>query len=99
MNLIVENLANVNLGKDLPLLARYGRVAIVGNRGTVEINPRDLMTREAEVFGVFLGFASERESQLAADAVDKGIEDGSIKPAIDRVYPLDQAPQAHDCKP
>jgi hypothetical protein len=45
-------LANVNLGADLPILAHGGVVAVIGSRGTVEINPRDLMLREAAVVGV-----------------------------------------------
>ena len=52
VDVIVEMLANVNLGADLPLLAHGGVVAIVGSRGNVEINPRDLMLREASVIGV-----------------------------------------------
>ncbi|HYB74326.1 MAG TPA: NADPH:quinone reductase, partial [Candidatus Sulfotelmatobacter sp.] len=47
VDVILENLANVNLGKDLPLLAKKGRVVVVGSRGTVEINPRDAMMRDA----------------------------------------------------
>ena len=41
MNVILEMLSNVNLGKDLTILALGGRVAVIGSRGPVEINPRD----------------------------------------------------------
>ncbi len=60
VDLIVEMLANENLGKDLKMLRAGGRVAIVGSRGEVMVNPRDLMSREASVFGVFLFKASQR---------------------------------------
>ena len=33
-DVIIEMLANVNLGRDLPILAPRGRVVVVGNRGT-----------------------------------------------------------------
>lgn len=33
-------LANKNLGADLTILSKNGRVGVVGNRGQVEINPR-----------------------------------------------------------
>src|ERR1700677_3478928 len=49
VNIIIEMLANINLGNDLTYLAKHGRVVVVGNRGTVEINPRDLMSREAAI--------------------------------------------------
>jgi NADPH2:quinone reductase len=37
VDVIIEMIANVNLDKDLGLLARNGRVVVVGNRGRVEI--------------------------------------------------------------
>jgi NADPH2:quinone reductase len=43
VDVIVELLANVNLGKDLTILAKGGRVAIIGSRGRVELDPRDTM--------------------------------------------------------
>lgn len=45
IDVIIEMLANVNLSKDLSLLSHGGRVIVVGNRGTIEINPRDTMAR------------------------------------------------------
>ncbi|MCL4502754.1 MAG: zinc-binding dehydrogenase, partial [Deltaproteobacteria bacterium] len=46
VDVIVELLANVNLGKDLEVLAAGGRVAIIGSRGTVTIDPRHAMAKE-----------------------------------------------------
>lgn len=37
VDLILEMLANVNLGKDLKLLAFQGRVVVIGSRGDVTI--------------------------------------------------------------
>ena len=51
VDVIVEILANVNLGKDLTILAKGGRVVIIGSRGPVEINPRDTMQRDVDVRG------------------------------------------------
>src|SRR5678815_1797626 len=48
VDVIVEMLANVNLGNDLTILAKGGRVVIIGSRGRVEINPRDTMQRDAD---------------------------------------------------
>ena len=59
--IILEMLANVNLGKDLPLLANQGRVIVIGSRGKVEITPRDLMSRDADVRAMTLFNASPGE--------------------------------------
>ena len=39
VDLVIEMLANVNLVSDLDLIAKRGRIAIVGNRGALELNP------------------------------------------------------------
>jgi NADPH2:quinone reductase len=54
VNVILEALANVTLSQDLKMLAYGGRVVVVGSRGNVEITPRDIMVREAAVFGIQL---------------------------------------------
>jgi hypothetical protein len=38
-------LANVNLVRDLELIAKHGRIIVVGNRGALELNPRLIMRR------------------------------------------------------
>src|SRR3984893_80752 len=47
VDIILEMLANVNLGGDLKLLAMQGRVVVIGSRGDVTITPRDLMAPRA----------------------------------------------------
>src|SRR2546429_12567 len=54
VDIILEMLANVNLATDLKLLATNGRVIVIGNRGEIAINPRDLMLRRASARGFTL---------------------------------------------
>src|SRR5207247_3148036 len=54
VDVIVELLANVNLGKDLIILAKNGRVAVIGSRGRVEIDPRDAMQRDVDLRGMVM---------------------------------------------
>ncbi len=95
VDVIVELLANVNLGKDLGILGRGGRVVVVGSRGTVEINPRDVMSREAAVLGLLLWYATEQETRSIHSALGAGLENGTLRPVIGREMPLSEAPQAH----
>ncbi|MBI5542398.1 MAG: NADPH:quinone reductase [Deltaproteobacteria bacterium] len=94
-DVIVEMLANVNLGKDLPALARGGRVVVVGSRGTVEINPRDLMSREAAVMGMVLPNACPAERESLWAGIGAGLESGTLRPEVGRTLPLAEAPRAH----
>jgi len=51
VDVIVELLANVNLEKDLTILAPHGRIAVIGSRGRIEIDPREAMSRDADIRG------------------------------------------------
>ncbi|XP_068604838.1 quinone oxidoreductase [Brachionichthys hirsutus] len=95
VDVIVEMLANVNLSKDLQMLAYGGRVAIVGSRGSVEIDPRDAMTKESCIMGVALAFATPEEQKECAALLFAGMESGWLRPVVGSQYPLDEAAQAH----
>ncbi len=96
VDVIVELLANKNLAKDLTVLAKKGRVAVIGNRGTIEINPRDAMQREADIRGVTLMASSPEESRLTYAAIGAGLENGTLKPVIGERIPLAEAVRAHE---
>ena len=95
-DVILEMLANKNLGKDLQLVAPAGKVIIVGSRGTVEVNPRDAMMREARVIGLMLFAATEREVAGIHSALFAGMENGTLRPVVGQEMPLADAPRAHE---
>ncbi|XP_059200342.1 quinone oxidoreductase [Centropristis striata] len=95
VDVIVEMLSNVNLSKDLQMLAYGGRVTVVGCRGSIEINPRDTMMKESSILGVSLFSATPEENRECAALLHAGMEAGWLRPAVGSQYPLDQAAQAH----
>ncbi|MEE6494735.1 hypothetical protein FKM82_001859 [Ascaphus truei] len=95
VNVILEMLSNINLGKDLQLLSTGGRVIIIGCRGPIEINPRDTMAKESSITGVSLFSATKEDWRESAAALFAGMEAGWLKPRIGPEYPLEKAPQAH----
>ena len=95
VDLILEMLANVNLGKDLTVLAKHGRVVVVGSRGKVELDPRDTMSREADIRGMTLMAATTDELQSAHAYIRAGLEPKTLNPIIDKELPLAHAAQAH----
>jgi len=95
VDVIIELLSNVNLGKDLGILAVGGRVVVVGSRGTVELNPRDAMSREAVILGMTVFNATDRERKSIHAAVYAGLENGTLHPVIGRQMKLSEAPLAH----
>lgn len=95
VDVILEMLANVNLGNDLPLLAENGRVVVIGSRGKVEIDPRDLMGRNGTILGMAILTASEQERRAIYAALAAGLENGTLNPVVGKIVPLADAPQAH----
>ena len=95
VDVIVEMLANVNLGKDLTILAKGGRVVIIGSRGPVEINPRDTMQRDADVRGMILPNTSPTELANIHAALVAGLENGTLRPVIGKEFTLADATEAH----
>jgi NADPH2:quinone reductase len=94
-DVILENLANVNLNQDLGLLAMRGRVVVVGNRGTVTIDPRLTMGRDATVTGMALFNATTEELSKAHRAIGTGVDRGALRPVVHKTYPLADAAKAH----
>jgi NADPH:quinone reductase len=95
VDVVLEMLANVNLAADLKLLALRGRVIVIGNRGEISINPRELMSRRAMVRGFTLWAATADESAEIHAAIAAGLENGTLRPIVGKELPLKDAPRAH----
>ena len=94
-DVILEMMANVNLDRDLDVLASHGRIMVIGNRGRVEIDPRKMMGKDGAILGMTL-FNTTREEFLEIHAgLVAGLENGTLNPVIRKEMPLEQAPQAH----
>ncbi|MGA2531412.1 MAG: NADPH:quinone reductase [Candidatus Aminicenantales bacterium] len=95
VDVVLEMLANVNLDKDLQILALGGRVVVIGSRGRVEIDPRGIMSRQASVMGMLLFNATEGERAEILAAVSAGLGNGTLQPIVGSEIPLAEAARAH----
>ena len=93
VDLILEMLANVNLGKDLTVLGLEGCIVVIGSRGDVQINPRLLMRAQGAILGMS-GATPEQYVQAHA-AIGAGLRTGTLRPVVGREIPLAEAPRAH----
>jgi NADPH2:quinone reductase len=95
VDVILEMLANVNLGHDLKMLALQGRVVVIGSRGEVTITPRDLMSRRASIRAFTLWAAQPGEVAEIHAGLFAGMENGTLRPVIGKKLPLAEAARAH----
>ena len=96
VDLIVEMAAHVNLDRDLGLLAKHGRVVVVGNRGKTEIDARQAMGRDASILGMTLFNVTEAEFVEIHAALIAGLTNGTLNPLVGREIPLAEGPRAHE---
>jgi len=95
VDVVLEMLANVNLATDTKLLATNGRVIVIGNRGEITINPRELMSRRASVRGFTLWAVTDAEAADIYAGIGAGLENGTMRPVVGKELPLAEAPRAH----
>ena len=95
VDIIIEILANVNLAADLKLLATNGRVIVIGNRGEITINPRDLMSRRGSIRGFTLWAITEAEEADMHAGMFAAMENGTLRPVVGKEIPLAEAARAH----
>ncbi len=94
-DVILEMLANKNLAKDLAMLNKFGRVAVIGSRGAVEINPRDIMGRDGAILGMTSFNISDHDLAGIHAALVAGLENGTLRPVVGQELPLKDAARAH----
>lgn len=98
-DVIVELMANENLGSDLQLLAPGGRVAVIGSRPgaqPVAVDARLALVKEASVHGVFLWKQTEQQRAAAYKDIFDAFANGKVPwPAVRR-FPFGEAQVAHD---
>ena len=95
-DVILEMLANVNLQKDIDVVARFGRIVVIGNRGTIEINPRGTMGKDAAIFGLALWNAAPEEMASIHAGLGAGLANGTLRPVVGQELPLKEAARAHE---
>ncbi len=96
VEIILEMLANENLSKDFDVLAKFGRIIVIGNRGTLEFNPRLTMGKEATIRGMSLFNASEKDFEEIHRKIYKGLSEGYLNPIVGKKFSLEDASAAHN---
>ncbi len=95
VDLILEMLANVNLENDFRCLAMFGRIVVVGNRGSIEFTPRLAMTKDATIYGMSLFNSPQSERDEIHAAIFDGLSKVALNPFVRESIPLIDAPRSH----
>ena len=97
LDVIIENVAADNLGRDIAALAPNGRIVIVGNgtgkSGDATLNVFGAIMKDAAIYGMSLVNATPLLAQIAQPVI-KLLAEKKIKAVVSKSYPLAQAQQA-----
>lgn len=102
VDVILDNMGASYLQRNINVLARNGRLVIIGMQGGVkaEINIATLLQRNGRIISTSLRGRPLDEKAAICDAVERTIwpwiHAGIIKPVIDRVISLPDAAWAHE---
>jgi NADPH2:quinone reductase len=96
VNVVLEMLANANLQKDLDVVAMGARIAVIGNRGTTEINARSAMNKNAAILGVALFNTTPAQLVGLHAALIEGLANGTLRPIVAMEIPLKEAARSHE---
>jgi putative PIG3 family NAD(P)H quinone oxidoreductase len=102
VDVILDVVGAAYLERNLRALALEGRLAIIGlmSGRQAEIDLRELLTRRLTVLASTLRARSVDEKAALARAVEAdvwpGFAEGSLRPVIDRAYPLAEVAAAHE---
>jgi putative PIG3 family NAD(P)H quinone oxidoreductase len=101
-DIILDHIGAQYLPRDLQALAVGGRVVFIGmmgGGGSVEIDVGSLVGKRQQIIGSHLrGRSKEEKASIVAGFVQRFGDDlraGKVRPVIDRVFPLEQAAEAH----
>ena len=101
VDVVLDSIGAPYLDKNLAALATGGRLVLIGlmGRAKAEVNLGVLLMRRLHVIGSTLRARPESEKASIVAAFQgrfgAALEKGEIRPIVDRVLPLEQAPEAH----
>jgi NADPH:quinone reductase-like Zn-dependent oxidoreductase len=101
VDVILDVMGAAYLARNLEALAVEGRLVIIGLQGgaSADIDLNHMLRRRLTVIATTLRARSlEQKAEIIRRFVDgalAGFEDGSLRPIVDRVLPLAEAPAAH----
>jgi len=95
VDVIIEMAAHINLQKDFDALRIFGRITVVGNRGSLDFNPRAIMGKDAIVYGMSLYNAPREAFDEIHSSIYEGLSRGYLNPIVSRRLPLADAANAH----
>ena len=80
--------------KDVRITHTRGRIVVVGSRGSLDFDPRTLMSNDLDVRGMNVNNLRPDEFNLVMHALEAALADG-MRVVVAQAFPLANAAEAH----
>jgi NADPH2:quinone reductase len=94
-DIILEMSAHTNLNADIQLLSNGGKVIVIGSRGGIDINARDLMQKNGTLRGMSIMQMSTSEHREIASGLNALVQLGIVQPPLGALIPMKDVADAH----
>ncbi len=95
VDIVLEMAASNNLTKDIKLINPAGRIIVIGGGKSVEVDPVAIIGLGISIIGVRLSLLESQENEAIHDSLYRSVENGALRPIVDREFPLAEAAKAH----
>ncbi|XP_063967486.1 quinone oxidoreductase-like [Lytechinus pictus] len=95
VDIIIETNVDVNFEMDMELVARMGRIVVIGKRGKTVCTPQNLVFKETTVLGCALFFCDSGERKIMSEIIDHGANEGWLKPYVGTTFKLSEVAASH----
>ena len=92
VNLILETTSK-NLPKDIDVLGSQGKVILIGDAAKETLDFQAVLQKELTIKATQAFSATPEQYKLMRAGLEKALKDGSIKPVVEKVYPINQIAQ------
>lgn len=94
VDVVLDMAAHANLMKDVRVAATRGRIVVVGSRGSLDFDPRGLMSSDLDVRGMNVNNLLPDELNLVMHALEAALA-GGMNVVVAQTFPLEEAADAH----
>lgn len=93
---VIVEMVSANVKRDITILARDGRIIVIGDRTPIEIDAQALTNRDGTILGVNIGNLPPSTSAGLHAFLFQGLRNKILKPVIGQKFPLGEANKAHE---
>jgi NADPH2:quinone reductase len=93
---VIIEMVSANIKRDISILAKNGRIAVIGDRTPIEVDAHALTSCDGSILGTNIGNLPPSTVAGLHAFIFQGLRNKTLKPVISQKIPLIEAGRAHE---